>query len=254
MQNSQVIQAAQGSQAIQGIQQGTQAATGIQQNMGVGSQAIQGMQDIHDIKPPVQVGIDPLILNIIIALIAVLLCLTAGYFLFRYIRKRLSQKKNSAVMLLPPPLPADQAALKELELIADLMMTEPRLYYFRLTALVKIFIGKVFNINAPEMTTQEIIAALNNLSIEKVIKDNDFNSVTAKNRTDNTQQFGIERAMIAQAKEFFISSSMVKYAGIMPQIDQMKSDENFVRTFIDSVINSVNNSLFDNKISNSDQK
>ncbi|MBF0573001.1 MAG: hypothetical protein HQK69_04495 [Desulfamplus sp.] len=241
MQNSQVIQAAQASNAIQGIGQGTQAATGIQQNMGVGSQVIQGMQDIHDIKPPVKVGIDPLILNIIIALIAVLLCLIAGYFLFRYIKKRLSQKRKDTVMLLPPPLPADQAALRELELIADLMMTEPRLYYFRLTALVKIFIGKVFNINAPEMTTQEIIAALNNLAVEKVIKDNDFQNVTAKNSTDNTLKFGIERTMIAPAREFFLSSSMVKYAGVIPKIEQIKSDENFVRAFIDSVINSVNN-------------
>ncbi|MBF0377003.1 MAG: hypothetical protein HQK72_05925 [Desulfamplus sp.] len=241
MQNSQVIQAAQASNAIQGIGQGTQAGTGIQQNMGVGSQVIQGMQDIHDIKPPVKVGIDPFILKVIITLILVILCLIAGYFLFRYIKKRLSQKRKDTVMLLPPPLPADQAALRELELIADLMMSEPRLYYFRLTALVKIFIGKVFNINAPEMTTQEMVAALNNLAIEKVIKDNDFNSVTAKNGTNNALQCGIERAMIAQAKEFFISSSMVKYAGVMPQIDQMKSDENFVRAFIASVINSVSN-------------
>ena len=202
------MQDSQGMQAVQGIHQGTQAATGIQPNMG--SQAIQGMQDIHDIKPPVPVGIDAAVLKGIIAVIVVLLCLIAGYFLFRYIKKRLKSKKKSNIMFLPPPLPADQAALRELESIADLMMREPRLYYFRLTAVVKTFIGKVFNINAPEMTTQEIIATFNTLDIEKKI--------------------------ISPAKEFFLSASMVKYAAVIPDIEQMKSDESFVTNFIDSVM------------------
>jgi hypothetical protein len=168
------------------------------------------MQDIHDIKPPVLVGIDPDIFKIIIIVVLILLFLIVGYFLFRYIKNRLNKKSKDNILLLAAPPPADKVALRELELIADLMVKEPRLYYFRLTAVVKTFIGKMFNINAPEMTTQEIILAINTLNIEK--------------------------SMIAPLREFFISSSMVKYAAVVPEFDKMKSDEKFVRTFIDCVI------------------
>lgn len=196
MQGSQSMQAAQASQPIQGS-----------------SGLVRGMQDIHDIKPPVEVGIDPAVLNFIIAAIALLLSLAAGYFLFRYIKKRLNKHTQKDMILLPPPLPPlppDEAALRELSSIADLITTDPRLYYFRITALVKTFIGKMFDINAPEMTTQEIICAINTLKIEK--------------------------SLISPLREFFLSSSMVKYAAVMPELDQMKSDEQFVRQFIDSVM------------------
>ncbi|MBF0235421.1 MAG: hypothetical protein HQK65_20655 [Desulfamplus sp.] len=213
-QNAQTIQstqAIQGVQAAQGVQQGVQTAPGGGANIQDGvQQALQGMQDIHDIKPPVQVGIDPVIFKIAFAILAVILLAVAGYLLFRYIKKRMNKNTKDNMPLLPPPLPADQAALRELYAISDLMLTEPRLYYFRLTALLKTFVGKIFTINAPEMTTQEIITALNTLDIEK--------------------------AMTRAAKEFFLSSSMVKYAAVTPEMENMKSDEKFVKSFIDSVM------------------
>ncbi len=170
------------------------------------------MQDIHDIKPPIPVDIESDIFTFIIALVVVLFSLITGYFLFRYIKKRLNKKRDRNGMLLSSPSPANEAALKELATISDLMMTEPRLYYFRLTAVVKHFIGKVFCINAPEMTTQEIIVLINTLAIEKTI--------------------------VEPLKEFFLSSSMVKYAAVIPQIEQMRSDEQFIKKFIYSVAKS----------------
>ncbi|MBF0259548.1 MAG: hypothetical protein HQK62_12030 [Desulfamplus sp.] len=213
-QNAQTIQstqAIQGVQAAQGVQQGVQTAPGGGANIQDGvQQALQGMQDIHDIKPPVQVGIDPVIFKIAFAILAVILLAVAGYLLFRYIKKRMNKNTKDNMPLLPPPLPADQAALRELYAISDLMLTEPRLYYFRLTALLKTFVGKIFTINAPEMTTQEIITALNTLDIEKEIK--------------------------GSAREFFLSSSMIKYAAVTPAMETMKSDERFVKIFIGSVM------------------
>lgn len=224
MQSVQNINAAQGQgvQAVQGIAtaqgQGVQAAQqAIQAAQGKAAhgmqQAAQGLQDIHDIKPPVLVGIDPLIFKAAVALIATVCFLVAGYLLFRYLKNRLDRGKNKSLSLLPPPPPADQAALAELVAIADLMVAAPRLYYFRLTSILKTFIGKIFHINAPEMTTQEIIAAINTLSIE--------------------------REMVPSAREFFLSSSMVKYAAMEPEMVKMKSDEDFVRRFIDSVVKSI---------------
>lgn len=227
MQATQAVQGVNNSQVQQGIQaaaqtiqQGVQQATstpGTHQAISGGlPQAVQGMQDIHDIKPPVSVGIDPLIFKIAFAVIAIACLAFAGYLLFCYLKKRMGKDRKDGMLLLPPPLPADQAALRELGIIADLMLTEPRLYYFRLTALLKTFIGKIFNINAPEMTTQEIISTLNTLSIEK--------------------------EMINGARELFLSSSMIKYAAMTPEMENMRSDEQFVRIFIDSVDNSTKNS------------
>lgn len=227
MQATQAVQGVNNSQVQQGIQaaaqtiqQGVQQATstpGTHPAISGGlPQVVQGMQDIHDIKPPVSVGIDPLIFKIGFAVIAIVCLAFAGYLLFCYLKKRMGKDRKDGMLLLPPPLPADQAALRELGIIADLMLTEPRLYYFRLTALLKTFIGKIFNINAPEMTTQEIISTLNTLSIEK--------------------------EMINGARELFLSSSMIKYAAMTPEMENMRSDEQFVRIFIDSVDNSTKNS------------
>jgi len=205
MQSVQSVHAAQS--------QGVQAAQGMHVAQSHGIQAGQELQDIHDIIPPVPVGIDPLIFKVAFAIISIVCCAIAGYLLFRYLKKRLNKKRESNPPLLPPPLPADQAALRELSAISDLMLSEPRVYYFRLTALLKTFIGKMFKINAPEMTTQEIIAALNTIDIK--------------------------REMISSAREFFISSSMIKYAAVTPGMEKARSDEEFVRSFIDSVMNMI---------------
>jgi len=205
MQSVQSVHAAQS--------QGVQAAQGMHVAQSHGIQAGQELQDIHDIIPPVPVGIDPLIFKVAFAILAIVCCAIAGYLLFRYLKKRLNRNSKSNLPLLPPPLPADQAALRELGAISDLMLSEPRVYYFRLTALLKTFIGKMFKINAPEMTTQEIIAALNTIDIK--------------------------REMISSAREFFISSSMIKYAAVTPEMEKARSDEEFVRSFIDSVMNMI---------------
>jgi|GEM_PF-2575808 len=205
MQSVQSVHAAQS--------QGIEAAQGMQAAQSHGMQAGQKLQDLHDIIPPVPVGIDPFIFKVAFAILAIVCCAIAGYLLFRYLKKRLNKNRESNLPLLPPPLPADQAALRELGAISDLMLIEPRLYYFRLTALLKIFICKIFRINAPEMTTQEIIAALNMIEIK--------------------------REMISSAREFFISSSMIKYAAVTPEMEKARSDEEFVRSFIECVMNRI---------------
>ncbi len=192
---------------------------------------IQNMQEIHDIEPPVQVGMDPLIIKILIGTAALLLIALLLFFLFQYIRKRRKKQAGNDILLLPPPLPPGEAALKELDAIMDLMQTSPRLYYFRLTALLKTFIGKCFHIHAPEMTTQEIIAVLNTIFIS--IDKGNNNGTRNNNNVFIDNSFG--RELFSSAKGFFNTSSMIKYAAVMPSLDQMKEDEIFTRRFIDTV-------------------
>ena len=166
------------------------------------------MQDIHDIKPPVAVGIDPLIFQIILAVTgAVLFCLLT-WLLVRYIRKRRIRRRQKGLLLLPLPLPPHESALRELNCLGDMMTLEPRLFYFRLTAILKTYIGKVFHLNAPEMTTQEIVSALNTLDME--------------------------REILNKAREFFLSASMIKYAGVTPRMEKIQQDDGFVRNFIET--------------------
>jgi len=208
--------------------QGLPGSTQVIPNMPGTPAMQQGMGDIHDIESPIQVGIDPFIIKILIGTALLLLIALLLFYLFRYFRNRMRKQGGRSMLLLPPPLPPGEVALRELDLIIDLMQSHPRLYYFRLTALLKTFIGKCFNIHAPEMTTQEMIAALNTLS----------------------RSYPSHRSIFASVRELFDRSSMVKYAAVMPSIEQMKGDESCSRIFVDAVIHKIIDS--DNKSMDSD--
>ncbi len=166
------------------------------------------MQDIHDIRPPVQVGMDPLLLRIALILLILFVLGCVGFLLYRYLKRR--KAGNTAdVLLLPLPLPPDEAALKALEALGDLMARAPRLYYFRLTGIVKRFIGKQFHLGAPEMTTQEFVLSIRSL--------------------------GIDKGLLADAREFLLFSDTIKYAGEDPSPSMMQGHEAFVRKFIVTV-------------------
>jgi predicted protein tyrosine phosphatase len=83
------------------------------------------------------------------------------------------------------------------------------LFCFKISGLFKTFIGKQFRINAPEMTTEELVAHLRNL--------------------------GLEKESAAGAREFLLSLDHIKYAGSIPTMEKMERDYNFVRNFIQSV-------------------
>lgn len=166
------------------------------------------MQDIHDIRPPVQVGMDPLFLRIALVLLILFVLGCVGFFVYRYLKRR-KAGKTADVPLLPLPLPPDEAALKALESLGDLMAGAPRLYYFRLTEIVKRFIGKQFHLGAPEMTTQEFVLSIRAL--------------------------GIDKGLLADAREFLLFSDTIKYAGEDPSPSMMQGHGAFVRKFIVAV-------------------
>lgn len=166
------------------------------------------MQDIHDITPPVQVGIDPAVIKYALLGFCLILLLIIAALAFRYFIKRRKGGKSD-LLLLPPPLPPDEAAFKELDLLIDLMKKSPRLFCFKLSGVFKTYLGKKFKINAPEMTTQELVLNLKDLDIEK--------------------------KTAADARSFLLSLDDIKYAGAVPSIEKMKYDHGFVVDFIKSV-------------------
>ena len=174
------------------------------------------MQDIHDIEPPIPIGMDPIFLQILMGLAVLMVLAGLGMLLFFYLKRRKQKKISANTLFLPPPLPPDQAALKALDALADILETDPRHYYFGISAILKIFMGKVFDMGAPEMTTQEVVASLSGLDLD--------------------------RNLTARTRDFFNFASMVKYAGITPEAPRIHKDHDLVREFIHSTAGKMHDS------------
>ena len=154
------------------------------------------MQDIHDIIPPVLVGFDPMLLKIILMVLAALFCLLLLFFVIKKFWKKKSQPHS--LKYLPEPDPPGKAALKQLEILAQTNVFDPRIFYFDLTAILRNYIGRSFNINAIEMTSQEFIKNINLLEIDKKIKQ--------------------------KISQFIKLSDFFKYAGTIPVKEQADTD------------------------------
>lgn len=177
------------------------------------------MQDIHDIEPPIPIGMDPIFIQILLGLAVVLVLAGLGMLLFFYLKRRNQKKISANTLFLPPPLPPDQAALKALDALADTLETDPRHYYFGISAILKTFMGKMFDMGAPEMTTQEVVASLSGLDLD--------------------------RNLTARTRDFFNFASMVKYAGITPEAPRIHKDHDLVREFIHSTAGKMHDSQND---------
>ncbi|MEA2061254.1 MAG: hypothetical protein U9P10_12260 [Thermodesulfobacteriota bacterium] len=163
------------------------------------------MQDIHDIAPPVQVGMDSFYVKTALAVLAFLFFCALMYFLFVFFKKRKKGRQANILMLPAPPLP-DKAALSELDRFVHLKQNHPRLFYFKLTEVLKRFTGKCFAINAPEMTSQEMLSALGPKQVDK--------------------------GMFSRLRDFLTDSDSIKYARQNFDTGKMEKDEAFVREFV----------------------
>ena len=179
------------------------------------------MQDIHDIKPPVQVGIDSIIINSALAFLVLIIIGFIIYFIFKYLNKT---KQNKNLLFLPAPFSPDKTAILKLDFIQNLMKQDPRLFYFELTKIIKDFLGKSFNINAPEMTSQELFASLKNIEKKMSINISDMPDI----------------------RDFFLFSDNIKYARKFPNMDIMEKHEKFLRNFIISIFQILKNIAHEN--------
>ena len=165
------------------------------------------MQDIHDIRPPVQFGFDPALLKIILMLSGAVIVFGLVFFLIKkYLKKR---KLITEPRYLPKPMAPYDAALKELDLLFQRQMNDPRLFYFDLTAVLRKYIGRSFGINAIEMTSQEFIRGINLLDFDKV-----------------------QKKEIAKFQRY---CDPFKYAGIVPEKDGARQDLSIIKKIISQI-------------------
>lgn len=162
------------------------------------------MQDIHNIRPPVQVGIDPAMIKLSVMAVAAVFLLALLVFLLRkYFKKR---QHPGNLKRLPAPLAPFAAAQKELDRLVQVQGLDSRLFYFDLTAVLRRYIGRSFSSTAIEMTSQEFIRHINRLEIEPPLKK---------------EIVGFQRG-----------ADPFKYAGRVPAQDQVMQDLERVRQVI----------------------
>jgi hypothetical protein len=121
------------------------------------------MTDIHDIKPALAMGHD---LRWLYGTLAVLFLLALAVLVWRYWKKR---GKPATADSAPPPLPPDAEALQLMDALAADGHLDPKQFYFRLSAVVRRYIERRFDIPAAEMTTEELLPRVDHLPMEPAL-------------------------------------------------------------------------------------
>lgn len=159
------------------------------------------MQDIHDIRSPIQVGMD---VSWIAPVLAGILVLVLVFVLIRKWMK--NRNSHQTAKLLPEPLSPYDAAMRELVALSENSIHNLRLFYFDLTLLLRKYIGARYQIHANEMTSQQFLSCIRTLEIDEKQKH--------------------------RMAEFYKNCDPYKYAGIVPGPSRVQSDLEIVTDMI----------------------
>lgn len=158
------------------------------------------MTDIHDIKPLVDIGGD-IPWGLILVIAAVIIIFLAAFLYWRHFRKSIEVK--DVIVELPPEVNAHRA----LNQMGDVNQIDGKRFYYHLSAILRQYIFERFHLNAPEMTTEELLPQLGPLNLDPDLHD----------------------GLLGLCQ----GADPIKFAGQRPQIRQMELDLMFVRKFVD---------------------
>ncbi len=165
------------------------------------------MTDIYDIKPLEAAGVDPMLLVWIAAgVIIVALFIFLAIFLWKH-RKRKQAKAA-------PTVPPEKVALTALKRIDLLIEKDPKRFYFKLSEILRAYLHARFDLDALEMTTEELTPQIATLDLDKQLKN--------------------------ELKALFYHSDPVKFAGLAADRQKMQTDYQFAETFVNQTTPSVN--------------
>jgi hypothetical protein len=182
----------------QGAGPGTSTPDADQQNTEQSGEPVQ-MTDIHDIKPPIKHGFNPVILYY--ALLGVVILALVGAAL-RYWNKRRIKEWDA----LTAPLSPDEAAHRLLDELRGARDITGKEFYFRLSAIFRGYIQGRFNMDALEMTTEEFVPRIDEL--------------------------GMDQDLRQQLKMLALFADPIKFAAEPASEDKMKTDLMFVRDLV----------------------
>ncbi|WP_054692974.1 DUF4381 family protein [Desulfosarcina cetonica] len=158
------------------------------------------MTDIHDIRPPIPVGFDaPWLILALVALAAILVAAGLFWWWKRHRRRR-------TIETIVPELPPEMIANQALDAIGDVRCIDGKLFYFRLSAILRQYVFGRFGVGAPEMTTEEFMPCIDRLAVD--------------------------RELARQFKQLCRAMDPVKFGGVTTMERQMEGDLMFARTFV----------------------
>lgn len=158
------------------------------------------MTDIHDIKPLLALGGD---IQWLYWVTAAAILLVLGLLLYRMLKNR---KPKETLPTQPPPLPPDTQAYQMLDALAAETNLSPKQFYFQLSAIIRHFIERRFQIPAVEMTTEELLPQVDRLSLK--------------------------REQLRALRAFCRSADLIKFAGLAAEQNRMARDLAFARDFV----------------------
>ncbi|MFH0726107.1 MAG: hypothetical protein V2B19_07105 [Pseudomonadota bacterium] len=161
------------------------------------------MTDIHDIKPLALVlfpGSFPKSVWYLMAGILVAALLVVAYRYWR--NKKRAQDIFPAEVILPP----EEAAFQALDALTREGKIPDKAFYFRLSAIFRTYLSGRFGVDGLEMTTEELLPAVDRL--------------------------GIDRALKSGIKDFLLFSDPVKFADVPAPLSRRGSDLEFVGGFV----------------------
>lgn len=159
------------------------------------------MTDINDIKPILDLGGDWRWLLYLAVGTVILLGLLA---LARWLWNR--RKKPETPLPSPPPLAPDTEAYTALDALAAENDLEPRQFYFRLSAVLRQYIERRFKFPAAEMTTEELLPHVDQLSLDI--------------------------SLAQELRAFCRMADPIKFAGAAARQDRLAQDLAFSRDFV----------------------
>ncbi|WP_319406431.1 DUF4381 family protein [uncultured Desulfosarcina sp.] len=157
------------------------------------------MSDIHDIRPPVPVGLDaPWLIPALLALAGVLI-LAALWWWWRHRKKR-------TIETIVPELPPEMIAMQALDGISDIRGQDGKSFYFHLSAILRQYVFGRFAVGAPEMTTEEFMPCIDRLPVD--------------------------HELARQLKQLCRAMDPIKFGGVATVEKQMETDLFFARAFV----------------------
>jgi len=157
------------------------------------------MADIQDIKRIEKIGFNPALLGYAAMGAVTLALLTAVFLLW----KKQQKKKIPEVVASISP---EEAAVNSLAEFQDLMHSNGKQFYFRLSMVLREYIRQRYGMDAPEMTTEELLPRIAEIKLER----------------------DLDRGV----RDFVHASDPVKFAGRPPEIETMQLHFEFVRDFV----------------------
>jgi len=158
------------------------------------------MNDIHDIKPALEMGADWGWAIWVLVVLAIVAAALLACWLWR--RRRKQTEMPSAA----PPISAEDEAMAALDHLASDDGKNGKQFYFHLSAVLRRYVERRYAIPAAEMTLEELLPKMDRLPLEP----------------DLFERF----------KELCRHAEPIKFADAPAQMDQMPIDLAFGREFV----------------------